>query len=142
MKLAKEFRWEMGHRLPEHAGSCRNVHGHSYKLVVEVAGAVRDDGMIIDLQEISRAVKPILEKLDHAFLCEASDTVMQAFLEQHGMKMHILPFPSTVENICRLFAGELASFIFGHGHVEQFTVRVFETPNSMAELCRTRSGEQ
>src|SRR5210317_2145456 len=102
MKLAKEFRWEMGHRLPEHAGSCRNVHGHSYKLVVEVEGAVREDGMIIDLQEISRAVKPILIQLDHAFLCEEGDTAMRTFLEEHHMKLHLIPFPSTVENICRL----------------------------------------
>ena len=38
MKIAKEFRWEMGHRLPEHFGLCKNIHGHSYKMVVEFEG--------------------------------------------------------------------------------------------------------
>jgi 6-pyruvoyltetrahydropterin/6-carboxytetrahydropterin synthase len=142
MKLAKEFRWEMGHRLPEHAGSCRNVHGHSYKLVVEVEGGVREDGMIIDLQDIARAVKPLLEKLDHAFLCEEADVEMLAFLQQHSMKVYIIPYPSTVENICRLIANELEPFMFGYENVDQFSVRVYETPNSMAELCRTPSGKE
>ena len=27
MKIAKEFRWEIGHRLPEHFGLCKNIHG-------------------------------------------------------------------------------------------------------------------
>jgi len=48
MKIAKEFRWEMGHRLPEHTGLCRNIHGHSYRMVVEITGDVLANGMIID----------------------------------------------------------------------------------------------
>ena len=41
MKIAKEFRWEMGHRLPEHFGLCKNIHGHSYKMIVEFEGELR-----------------------------------------------------------------------------------------------------
>ncbi len=26
MKIAKEFRWEMGHRLPFHEDKCKNIH--------------------------------------------------------------------------------------------------------------------
>ena len=34
MKIAKEFRWEMGHRLPEHFGLCKNIHGHCHSYVI------------------------------------------------------------------------------------------------------------
>jgi len=40
MKIAKEFKWEMGHRLPEHFGQCKNIHGHSYKMLVEFEGEI------------------------------------------------------------------------------------------------------
>ena len=40
MKVAKEFKWEMGHRLPEHFGNCKNIHGHSYKMIAEFEGEI------------------------------------------------------------------------------------------------------
>ena len=43
MKIAKEFNWEMGHRLPEHFGKCKNIHGHSYKMMVELEGDLDDE---------------------------------------------------------------------------------------------------
>jgi 6-pyruvoyltetrahydropterin/6-carboxytetrahydropterin synthase len=140
MKLAKEFRWEMGHRLPNHKGSCRNVHGHSYKLIVEVEGEPTADGMIIDLQDISKAVKPVLADLDHAFLCSRDDTAMEAFLEQHEMKRVYIEVPSTVENICALFTERILPFVKTYNNVTQLSVRVYETPNSMAELTTVLNG--
>ena len=71
MKIAKEFRWEMGHRLPKHDGACRNVHGHSYRMVVEVEGEIDPGtGMVMDFADIKMAFKPILDRLDHYYLNE------------------------------------------------------------------------
>ncbi len=134
MKITKEFRWEMGHRLPLHDGACRNVHGHSYRLRVEVEGAVDEQGMIIDFNHISAAVKPFITKLDHAFLCEESDTEILSFLRAHDMKLYVIPYPSTVENICRLFADKLQPFFAQHPNVACFRVRINETASSEAVL--------
>jgi len=135
MKIAKEFRWEMGHRLPNHDGACRNVHGHSYRLVVEIEGEVNPEtGMVIDFAEISAKVKPFVAELDHAFLCQDSDTEVLALLERMEMKRVIIPFPSTVENICRLFVERLRPAFAMESGLEAFTVRIWETASSVAEI--------
>ena len=54
MKIAKEFRWEMGHRLLEHKGKCYNLHGHSYKLLVEFGGEVEPNGMVMDYFDVKK----------------------------------------------------------------------------------------
>ena len=54
MKIAKEFRWEMGHRLPLHDGACRNLHGHTYKAVVTLsAPTLNHYDFLVDFKEIA-----------------------------------------------------------------------------------------
>lgn len=134
MLISKEFHWEMGHRLPNHDGACKNVHGHSYRMQVEIEGDLNADGMVIDFHDISAAVKPLVAELDHAFLCEEADEEMLRFLRAHNMKRVVVPWPSTVENICRLFAQELRPFFRAYNNVSFFRVRINETASSEAVL--------
>lgn len=135
MKIAKEFRWEMGHRLPKHHGACRNIHGHSYRLVVEIEGEINPEtGMIIDFAEISAKVKPLLAELDHAFLCQEDDQEVRDLLESMDMKRVYIPVPSTVENICGLFVTRLRPAFAADTQVTAFTVRIWETASSVAEI--------
>jgi 6-pyruvoyltetrahydropterin/6-carboxytetrahydropterin synthase len=41
------------------------MHGHSYHLTVVVAGAVGDDGFVIDFADVKNAVNPLIKMLDH-----------------------------------------------------------------------------
>jgi 6-pyruvoyltetrahydropterin/6-carboxytetrahydropterin synthase len=66
MKIAKEFKWEMGHRLPEHFDKCKNIHGHSYKMIVELEGEILESGMVMDYYDLKKIINPIVEKLDHS----------------------------------------------------------------------------
>jgi 6-pyruvoyltetrahydropterin/6-carboxytetrahydropterin synthase len=134
MLISKEFRWEMGHRLPKHNGSCKNVHGHSYRMRVEIEGEPNDEGMVIDFNDISAAVKPFIAELDHAFLCEEADVGMLQFLQDNQMKLYVIPWPSTVENICRLFGDKLSPFFASHPNVKCFRIRINETASSEAVL--------
>lgn len=137
MKIAKEFRWEMGHRLPRHDGACKNLHGHSYRMEVEVEGETcPETGMVIDFAEISAKVKPFLGELDHAFLCQEDDTEVRDLLETMDLKRVYIPFPSTVENICRMFIERLRPAFTDEPRVEAFTVRIWETASSVAEIRR------
>ncbi len=43
-KIAKEFSFDMAHMLDGHDGKCQNLHGHTYKLQVEVAGELFQEG--------------------------------------------------------------------------------------------------
>ena len=126
----------MGHRLPHHPGGCRNLHGHSYRMQVEVEGEPADNGMIIDFDDMTRAVRPLIEELDHAFLCRDTDKDLAAFLQAHGMKHKIVSFASTVENISMFFADRLAPVFRNVDNVSGFAVTIFETETSSARVER------
>jgi 6-pyruvoyltetrahydropterin/6-carboxytetrahydropterin synthase len=69
--LRKTFGFEASHQLPLHDGPCAHLHGHSYRLTVEVCGVTLHTtgpktGMVVDYGDISAAVKPLLvQALDH-----------------------------------------------------------------------------
>ena len=107
MKIAKEFRWEMGHRLPEHFGLCKNIHGHSYKMLVEFEGDLDEQGMIIDYYDVEKIINPIVEKLDHAFLVNKNDKTVLEFLKKMNSKKVVVDFQSTAENICTFILDEV-----------------------------------
>jgi 6-pyruvoyltetrahydropterin/6-carboxytetrahydropterin synthase len=132
MKIAKEFRWEMGHRLPEHFGKCKNIHGHSYKMIVELSGEVNAEGMVLDFYDLKKIVNPIVEKLDHSFLVYSGDEKIIAFLEKMDSKKVVVGFQSTVENITRYFLGEISKNKFP-SNISSLKVKVFETENVYAE---------
>ena len=132
MKIAKEFRWEMGHRLPEHFGKCKNIHGHSYKMIVELEGEVEESGMVMDYYDVKKMVEPIVEKLDHAFMVYKEDEEIISFLEKLKSKMVVVEFQSTVENICKYFLSEIKKFRFPQ-NVEKVSVRIYETADDYAE---------
>jgi 6-pyruvoyltetrahydropterin/6-carboxytetrahydropterin synthase len=73
MEIYKEFTFEAAHRLPNvpPGHKCARLHGHSFHLTVVVAGPVgTDTGWVIDFADISAAVKPLIQQLDHYYLNE------------------------------------------------------------------------
>jgi 6-pyruvoyltetrahydropterin/6-carboxytetrahydropterin synthase len=73
VEICKRFSFEAAHRLPNvPAGhKCSRLHGHSFHLKVCVAGEPDErSGWIVDFGEIKKAVRPILEQLDHRYLNE------------------------------------------------------------------------
>lgn len=132
MKIAKEFRWEMGHRLPEHFGLCQNIHGHSYKMLVEFEGELDEQGMIIDYYDVEKIVNPIIEKLDHAFMINKNDKVVLEFLEKMNSKKVVVGFQSTAENICTYILNEVIKANLPL-NIKRVKVRVYETTHDYAE---------
>lgn len=73
MKVYKRYSVEAAHRLPhlpaEH--KCSRLHGHSFKIEVQVVGVVGEaSGWVVDFAEITVAMAPILDRLDHSYLNE------------------------------------------------------------------------
>ena len=132
MKIAKEFNWEMGHRLPEHFGKCKNIHGHSYKMLVEIGGDVMENGMVMDYYHLKDVIEPLVEKMDHAFLAYKEDKTVIEFLEKMNSKRVIVDFQSTVENITRYFLNEIKNAKLP-SNIKSVKVRVCETPDDYAE---------
>lgn len=72
-RLTKDFFFEAAQTLPRapEGHKCRGMHGHSFKVEVSVEGEVDPAiGWIYDHARISAAMKPLLQKLDHAYLNE------------------------------------------------------------------------
>jgi 6-pyruvoyltetrahydropterin/6-carboxytetrahydropterin synthase len=132
MKIAKEFIWEMGHRLPEHFGKCKNIHGHSYKMIIELEGEVGSTGVLMDFYVLRKVIDPVVEKLDHSFMVYNGDEEIISFLEKMKSKMVVVDFQSTVENICRYFLGEIKKIKLPD-NIKQLSVRIYETPDEYAE---------
>ena len=72
--ISKQFRWEMGHRLPFHEGLCKNIHGHSYEAHVILTGEPDANGMVMDYYDMKLLIQDKLDELDHCFLCDADST--------------------------------------------------------------------
>ena len=70
ISIEKLFTFEASHHLPRHEGHCRKLHGHSYKLKVEVSGDFDPlTGMVIDFQDLTEAVNTVIvDVLDHTHL--------------------------------------------------------------------------
>lgn len=132
MKIAKEFRWEMGHRLPEHFDKCRNIHGHSYKMLIELEGDLLNNGMVMDYFDLKKLIKPLVEKMDHAFLVYKEDNEIIQFLDKMKSKKVVVNFQSTVENICNYFLKEVSKIDFP-ANIKKVKVRVYETHDDYAE---------
>lgn len=73
MEIFKEFTFEAAHRLPHVAPDhkCFRLHGHSFQVSVHLTGPVgAPSGWVRDFNDISCAMTPLLEVLDHYYLNE------------------------------------------------------------------------
>ncbi len=131
MKIAKDFNWEMGHRLPFHKGKCRNLHGHSYKLTVEFEGTLDDNGMVLDYYDVKEIVHPIIENLDHSVMVFEEDKELIEVLEKLNSKAVIVPFQTTAENMCGYFLDKIKSAGIPE-NISAIRVWVYETENTYA----------
>lgn len=114
--VTKQFQFHAAHQLPNHAGKCRNLHGHTYQVDVSVTGEIRtcdgstDEGMVIDFDRLKEAWVPIDEALDHKYLNDVLET-------------------PTAERIALWILDRLLE-----GGLEQVGVCVWETQTSCAEV--------
>jgi 6-pyruvoyltetrahydropterin/6-carboxytetrahydropterin synthase len=78
LKLTKIFHFEMAHAIHGYAGSCKNIHGHSYELHVSVSSDLTETdyipapGFMIDFKAIKELVRSaVIDKLDHSLALSA-----------------------------------------------------------------------
>ena len=142
MKVGKTYRFEAAHHLPEHMGKCRNLHGHGYKVEIEVEGGIiaeegaSDYWMVLDFSELDAAVQAIIDVFDHNDLNEVAQAAADRFSNSS-----IPPMRTTAEALATLFAigvsdridkMPLRTRLFGD-EPEVVRVRLWETAKSYAE---------
>lgn len=139
MVVAKEFRFEAAHRLPFHQGKCRHLHGHSYKIIVELEGEPDQNGFVIDFNEIKNRINPYIQELDHSTIISVEDHELKNVFDEKGWRYSLMPYDSTAENLCKYFLERILNehMIFLKSiSIRSIGVKVFETQTSYAFLSR------
>jgi 6-pyruvoyltetrahydropterin/6-carboxytetrahydropterin synthase len=109
--LTREFSFDAAQSLsvfPE-GHKCRNIHGHTFRLLVSVTGKVDPDtGMFYDHARIAEVVRPLVEQLDHHYLNEIE-----------GLEV------PTIENMSKWIWDKIVSDLPGLSEIV-----LYETPNT------------
>ncbi|MDB5082543.1 MAG: queuosine biosynthesis protein QueD [Chloroflexi bacterium] len=70
-QLTKSVTFDAAHLLRNYVGKCANLHGHTYKLEVAVAGEKVDEvGMLYDFFDLKKLMQGVVDQLDHRFINE------------------------------------------------------------------------
>ncbi len=117
--VSKEFSFDAAHHLHAYEGKCKNLHGHTYKVIFGISGFVDEIGLVIDFGDIKTIWKEQIEiHLDHRYLNET-----------------LPPMNTTAENMVVWIYEKMAEALKNTEHRVEF-VKLYETPTSYAEARR------
>ena len=128
----------MAHALKGYDGLCRNIHGHSYELLVTITGIPIADrtssklGMVMDFGDLKRIVrKSIIDEFDHALvLSRESANDFKPDVEMFGRTI-LVDYQPTSENMLIDFVARLKNQLPVNVKLHHLLLR--ETVTSYAE---------
>jgi 6-pyruvoyltetrahydropterin/6-carboxytetrahydropterin synthase len=154
--VSRRIEIDAAHRVPDHSGKCRNLHGHRYVVEAVCAGdlaaAGQERGMVIDFAFLKEEMVEVIDaRSDHAIMLWSGDPLVAALTGRDHPRdpqatdprgrvvspfgpVLVLPFTPTAENLARYWFEELKERIARRtgGRAQLVEIRVFETPNSCA----------
>lgn len=132
--LKAEHSFDAAHFLAGYEGKCSNIHGHRWRVVVEVQNLQLQtnqqcSGMLVDFARLKKNIKEEVDYFDHMLIIENNTLKASTVkaLEEEGFQMKVLDFRPTAEN--------LAKFFFDRMELKGYQVKsvtVYETPNNCA----------
>ncbi len=112
-----ETRFSSSHRLTGYEGNCARLHGHNWRVVIEVRGKeLNETGMLVDFTILKEKLDRIASELDHIILNDHPD------FQSGGLN-------PTAENLAVFFYTRLRGN-FGKNRVSR--VEVYETDDYVA----------
>lgn len=122
--VSKEFTFDAAHHLHCYEGKCKNLHGHTYKVIFGISGFVDEIGLVIDFGDIKDIWKKEIEvHLDHRYL---NETLPKMNTTAENMVVWI--YEKMMESLIKRAEK--------YNAVRVEFVRLYETPNSFAEARR------
>ena len=114
-RVSIERHFDAAHYLRGYNGKCENLHGHRYKVVVNLkTGTLDETGLAFDFTILKSTVDEILERFDHTCLNDKEPFTMIN--------------PSS-ENIASTIFNELKPHLNGHTAVIE-SIQVWESPDA------------
>ncbi|MDD4914752.1 MAG: 6-carboxytetrahydropterin synthase [Methylococcales bacterium] len=113
--ITKEIYFCYGHRLMNHPGKCRNLHGHSVKAAISIrAEALDAQGMVCDFSDVKACVAGFIDQvLDHNFILHKDDPIIPALVANQEQFLAIDEHPT---------AEVLSKMIYRHVKLQGFDV--------------------
>ena len=132
--LKTEQSFDSAHFLADYVGKCRNIHGHRWRVIIEIQGDAlltsgEKRGMLVDFGDLKNDLKKLADELDHSLIIESGslkDATMEA-LRDEEFRIVEFPFRPTAENFAKYFYDRMS----GLGYRVREVV-VYETPNNCA----------
>ena len=132
--LKTEQSFDSAHFLADYVGKCRNIHGHRWRVIIEIQGDAllesgEKRGMLVDFGDLKNDLKKLADELDHSLIIESGslkDATMEA-LRDEEFRIVEFPFRPTAENFAKYFYDRMSSL----GYRVREAV-VYETPNNCA----------
>lgn len=132
--LKTEQSFDSAHFLSNYVGKCSNIHGHRWRVVVEVEEKQlieegQKKGMVVDFADLKKDIKFEVDKFDHALIIEENSMREETLynLKKDGFKIVEMKFRTTAENFSKYFF----EVIKGKGYKVR-RITVYETPSNSA----------
>lgn len=132
--LKTEHSFDSAHFLAGYEGKCNNIHGHRWRVVIEVKSVTLQtnkqlNGMLVDFGQLKEDIKEEVDFLDHAFIIEKNSLKPGTFaaLVEEGFRIIEMDFRPTAEMLSKYFYGKMERKGY---QVKSATV--YETPNNCA----------
>lgn len=121
-ELTIAVNFEAAHCIRNYPGKCNRLHGHNWKVEVNICGSKLNElGMLVDFVDLKAAVNDILVDLDHYYLNE-----VEPFCK-------INP---TAENLAKYIYEKLDEAPIFQQDVKLRLIRVWESLNSAAAYSK------
>lgn len=132
--LKTEQSFDAAHFLSGYEGKCSNIHGHRWRVVIEIKSLTLQDskqesGMVVDFGQLKKDLREEVDYFDHMLIIEKNTLKAETVqaLENEGFKMVVLDFRPTAENLAKYFFDRMK--LRGY---EIKSATVYETPNNCA----------
>jgi 6-pyruvoyltetrahydropterin/6-carboxytetrahydropterin synthase len=143
-QITRRLEFDAGHRIPNHQGQCRHIHGHRYRIEATLTGELNqtagasDEGMMMDFGHIKAIMQEfIITPWDHSFFVARNDQLLIDFLNTiPNHKTTILESIPTAENIAKAAFDLLVPHLNEayQGRIRLKQLRLYETPNCWADI--------
>lgn len=133
-RIRIEESFDSAHFLAGYQGKCSNLHGHRWRIVLEVkANALQENGqlrgMVTDFSDIRTDLKNLADAYDHALIYESGTLRTRTLeaLKEENFRLIEVPFRPTAENFAKHFYEAITELGYAVS-----SVAVYETPNNCA----------
>lgn len=122
-----------GHRVLNHEGKCKYLHGHGYRIHFTcTADSLDQVGRIIDFGAIKQLLCGWLDRnWDHKTILFEDDPLLDAIPAEH---VYVVAFNPTAENMALFLLNKVGPVILTNTGVRLVKVRIDETPKCSAEV--------